>query len=437
VGTGESENRLYAIRDDGTSGNVLWSYPTGGAVTTKPAVGTAGNSAGKIYFGSDDGSLHAVDSNGTQLWRFDVPGLPGPPNPIKSSPAISPSGNTVYFGTNNGRFYARSADNGSLVWVQSFISSAFQSSPVIGSDGTVFVGNDDGNLYAFDGSTGALRPGFPFATGAPVRSSPALSNDGAVVYIGSENGILFAVNTSNGTERWRFTTGDDIDSAIAVDPIGHIYFGSDDNNVYALYPDGTLKWSFPTGDNVEVKPAVNPGGIVYAGSRDDRLYAINQSTAPANLKDLRITSSGQSVGGVPVAVTSENDWLKGSPSKGPWAVRLEITRSTTAINGTYPYNLRAWMRQCNSVNCNNPLLFDPLGTFFEDTRVKYDPAARPPMIEQTIELDASDHADFERFIFGFTAQTALNETQTAVIRKFQLSFIRPNDPTVESDPGWP
>ena len=118
VGTGSPENRLFAIRDDGTSRTVLWSFPSGGAggpVTTKPAVGTTGNSNGIVYFGSDDGALRAVNSSGTQLWRFDVPGLPGPPNPIRSSPALSTGGNTVYFGTNNNRFYARSADNGGLV----------------------------------------------------------------------------------------------------------------------------------------------------------------------------------------------------------------------------------------------------------------------------------------------------------------------------------
>ena len=78
-----------------------------------------------------------------------------------------------------------------------------------------------------------------------MRSSPALSNDGSVVYIGSSNGILFAVNTSDGSERWRFTGASGaIESAITVDANGHIYFGSNDNNVYALYPDGTSEMEF-------------------------------------------------------------------------------------------------------------------------------------------------------------------------------------------------
>jgi outer membrane protein assembly factor BamB len=433
VGTGATENRLFAIRDDGTFGNILWSFPTFGPVTTKPAVGTVGASDGIVYFGSDDGTFRAVNSSGTLVWAFTPLGLPA--QPFRSSPAISQGGGTVYFGSNNGNFYARNAGTGAIVWTPTVAGAgAYLSSPVVGPSGTVYVGNDNGRVYAFNGSTGTEI--WNFDTGAPVRSSPALSSDGTRVYIGSENNILFALNAASGAEIWRFTgASGDIDSGIQIDANGHIYFGSDDDNVYALYPDGTLKWSFTTGGNVEVRPAVKGDGTVYAGSSDGHLYSINQVTTPANLKNLLITSSGQSVGGVPVTLTSEADWLKGSSSKGPWAVRLEIARSQTESAGTYAYNLKAWIRQCNAVSCNDPN--DPLGTFYEDTRTQYSPAARPPMIEQTVNLVPSDHNAFERFIFGFTSQTGAGETQTATIRKFQLSFVRTNDPVVETDPLWP
>ena len=152
-----------------------------------------------------------------------------------------------------------------------------------------------------------------------------------------ESNILFALNTSNGAEIWRFTgAAGDINSPIRIDLNGHIYFGSDDDNVYALYPDGTQKWSFTTAGNVEVQPAVKADGTVYAGSNDGNLYSIKQTTNPVNLKDLLITSSGQSVGGVPVTIDSEADWLKGSSSKGPWAVRLEIARSQVQAGEPMP-----------------------------------------------------------------------------------------------------
>jgi len=43
----------------------------------------------------------------------------------------------------------------------------------------VYVGSDDGNLYAVNAATGAKL--WSFATGAPVFSSPALSLDGGTV----------------------------------------------------------------------------------------------------------------------------------------------------------------------------------------------------------------------------------------------------------------
>jgi len=95
--------------------------------------------------------------------------------------------------------------------------------------------------------------------------------------------------------------------------------------------------------------------------------------------------------------------------------------------------LRLWMRQCAQADCN-----DILGTFFQDTRIEYDYAALPDLpLTQAIELSPSDHARFNRFLFGFTTATAPGAAQTALIEHFNLSFIRPNDPVVTNDPAWP
>jgi hypothetical protein len=271
-------------------------------------------------------------------------------------------------------------------------------------------------------------------TGEAVRSSPAVGSDGTV-YIGSFNDYLYALDTSNGAQKWKFQAGSNVQSPIAIDGNNHIYFGSDDDKVYALYADGSVKWSFTTGGDVRGKPLVLPDGVVYTGSYDFRLYAINQFANPKNYRDRLITYSSGSVGGVPVSVDNTDDWLKGASSKGPWAVRMEITRSLTLSGGTYSYELKTWLRQCNQVDCS-----DVLGTFYEDTRIDYapnTPTARPAQLQQTINLLPGDHQDFERFIFGFTSQTGSGNLQTATIRKFQLSFIRPGDPSVTNDPNWP
>jgi outer membrane protein assembly factor BamB len=59
----------------------------------------------------------------------------------------------------------------------------------------VYVGSGDGNLYALNASTGARL--WSFSTGtAPVFSQPAVAN--GVVYVGSGGGGVYALNASTG-----------------------------------------------------------------------------------------------------------------------------------------------------------------------------------------------------------------------------------------------
>ena len=54
---------------------------------------------------------------------------------------------------------------------------------------------------------------------------------------------------------------------------GVVYVGSDDNNVYALNAKtSALLWSYPTGGYVFSSPAV-ANGVVYVGSLDWNVYA--------------------------------------------------------------------------------------------------------------------------------------------------------------------
>jgi eukaryotic-like serine/threonine-protein kinase len=54
-----------------------------------------------------------------------------------------------------------------------------------------------------------------------------------VVYFGSGDKHLYAVDTNTGQERWKFKTEDGISSSPAVSG-GVVYFGSGDNHLYAV-----------------------------------------------------------------------------------------------------------------------------------------------------------------------------------------------------------
>jgi len=129
-----------------------------------------------------------------------------------------------------------------------------------------------------------------FPTGDRVVSSPTLSPDGSTVYFGSDDNSLYAVDASTGKEKWAFPTGRGVVSSPTLSPDGStVYFGSDDNSLYAVDAStGKEKWAFPTGRGVVSSPTLSPdGSTVYFGSDDHSLYAVWLRNAWASLVDVR------------------------------------------------------------------------------------------------------------------------------------------------------
>ena len=105
------------------------------------------------------------------------------------------------------------------------------SSPAV-AGGTVYVGSNEGNVYALNAVTGQKR--WSFVAEAQVGSSPTVAN--GVVYVGTEFVGAFnvlALNSANGNRLWGFQTGNEVFSSPTVAD-GVVYVGSDDDSVYAF-----------------------------------------------------------------------------------------------------------------------------------------------------------------------------------------------------------
>src|SRR5512139_3652338 len=68
-----------------------------------------------------------------------------------------------------------------------------------------------------------------FSTGGPVCSSPAVV--GGIVYFGSQDYYLYALDAATGDKLWAFKTGSFVDSSPTVSG-GVVYFGSNDGFLY-------------------------------------------------------------------------------------------------------------------------------------------------------------------------------------------------------------
>jgi outer membrane protein assembly factor BamB len=254
---GDRRNTGLNTRVGPATANTRWTFTLDDWMLSSPSIGADGT----IYVGSLDGTLYAVNPDGTEQWRYSAGGW------IYSTPAVGPDG-TIYFGANDSNIYAVNSD-GTLKWTFA-TGSWVASSPALGVDGTIYVGSYDGKVYAINPDGTAQ---WEFATGSWVFGSPAIGDDGTI-YVGSRDTKLYAIN-ADGTKRWEFATGDWVYSSPAVGGDGVIYVGSYDGNLYAVAADGTLLWSFPASAGILSSPAIGADDTVYVGSYDGNLYAID------------------------------------------------------------------------------------------------------------------------------------------------------------------
>lgn len=63
-------------------------------------------------------------------------------------------------------------------------------------DGVVYFGSDDYHLYAVNATSGSQL--WSFLAGESVACGPAVSKDGGSVYVGANSGVFFSVNATTG-----------------------------------------------------------------------------------------------------------------------------------------------------------------------------------------------------------------------------------------------
>ncbi|CAL9474315.1 Serine_threonine-protein kinase AfsK [Streptomyces sp. enrichment culture] len=146
---------------------------------------------------------------------------------------------------------------------------AFVPGPAV-TGGGVYLADYLGTVYALDATDGRDR--WRIATEARSSVEPVLVAAGHV-HVGSGKG-LYTLDAVTGTPKWRFQSGGEIVGAPAVAE-GRIHFGSSDHLLYTLKADdGRLRWKLATGGEITGSPVVRDG-VVYACSKDRCVYALD------------------------------------------------------------------------------------------------------------------------------------------------------------------
>lgn len=163
-----------------------------------------GAEKGLILFGTYAGEVVALDSDGKELWRQQIPGeIVAPPRT---------NGDVVVAQTLNGKLFALDAKTGERRWFYDspppVLTLRATSSPLI-TDTTVYAGFANGRLMAFNAADGVIqwdqRIAMPKGrseldrmvdiTGAPILQ-------GGILYVGTYQGRIAALARGTGSNIW-------------------------------------------------------------------------------------------------------------------------------------------------------------------------------------------------------------------------------------------
>lgn len=152
--------------------------------------------------------------------------------------------------------YSVTAENGSIRKYVVIVNTA----------ASLFIGSQDGNLYAFNAGNGKLR--WKYALPIAVKLNPTYAN--GTIFIGNSN-YLYALNSSTGELKWKTLLAGGIGTSPQV--VNNTVYTTEDKGtntqsyiVAINATTGTINWKKGIGgDFIICNPTVSDGKVVTAG----------------------------------------------------------------------------------------------------------------------------------------------------------------------------
>lgn len=142
------------------------------------------------------------------------------------------------------------------------------------ADGTLYVGTDDGKLYAIDSETGKAR--WSYATGGRIGAAPTVLADGKIA-VGSWDKKLHVVN-ADGSLAWTYEVEGLLDQSVSVDGQGRLYLVSDDGVLHVLSDAGELVWQLDLGAAPTTATSIFDDGqrqTLFVSTSDEHVHCID------------------------------------------------------------------------------------------------------------------------------------------------------------------
>jgi outer membrane protein assembly factor BamB len=274
---------ILAIKFIGSRPSIHWQYPVGNTVMASPII-----SEETIYFGSlndfKPSVFYAFDAlSGEGKWEKSLGGS------VTTSPIIG--NEMLYFCSDDGFCYGVDKNTGHEHWVfgpeqrdlnvNTCNRCALKFSQPIFDNNVIYAGSLDHNLYALDSRTGAVK--WSFSTNGGILDAPSISDDR--IYLGSNDGNIYVLDARTGVELLRFS--------MPAPPDGNSETGIyatplvDSTTIYAVngplialdIQSGNVRWQFHSQsplDQIIGNPVMFENSIIAPTM--DAIYAVDKAT---------------------------------------------------------------------------------------------------------------------------------------------------------------
>jgi outer membrane protein assembly factor BamB len=258
----------------------LWRRPLGSPTWAPPAV-----EEGVVFVGTEAGVMHAVRAtDGTGLWTW------AGANRIDGRAVVSRD--SVFFVDGKVNLVALARATGTLRWIRPLHDGQIAGGPPPDNptfnhrcatplllDGVLYVGSSDGGLYAIDALTGEKR--WRHEAQAPVFSGVGFHGSDTLLF-GTMDGSVVLLDRRTRRETLRVKTG----GGVVTTPVvaGDILVvGSRDYVLHGFnLTDGSLAWRFSYWFSWIESTPVLVDGLLYVGASDfSRVSAIDPATGRA------------------------------------------------------------------------------------------------------------------------------------------------------------
>ena len=251
---GGYDNVLYKINSQNGQGTALYDGAEGRYIGGPLVVQDL------IFAPSADHVLYAVDMDGQQVWQYKTD------EPLWAQPGADPDCNCVYLTSMDHKVYAIELESGKLKWRSDDLGGSIVGTPTISDDMVVFVGTFNNELIALDAANG--RENWRFKTSDWVWAGPSIHDNN--LYFGDLSGTFYAVDRETGVSKWQIQPGGPIVGKPLVTEEA-IYFTTDDGSFVCVNHEGAIRWNQPFETSLHAGPVAAGEVLLIATSDPERL----------------------------------------------------------------------------------------------------------------------------------------------------------------------